>query len=55
MSQLKRRHFLQFSGATLASIGLSQLDFFTQAQHHNQVLAQSASGRKYALLIGINR
>ncbi|MBE9033428.1 caspase family protein, partial [filamentous cyanobacterium LEGE 11480] len=54
MSKLKRRHFLQFSGATLASIGLSQLDFFTQAQHQNQVLAQS-TGRKYALLIGINQ
>ncbi|MFM2432797.1 MAG: hypothetical protein RLZZ511_4011 [Cyanobacteriota bacterium] len=55
MSQLKRRHFLQFSGATLASIGLSQLDFFTQAQQHNQVLAQSSTGRKYALLVGINQ
>ncbi|MGI0495307.1 caspase family protein [Alkalinema pantanalense CENA528] len=55
MSQLKRRHFLQFSGATLASIGLSQLDFFTQAQQQHQVLAQASTGRKYALLIGINQ
>jgi Caspase domain len=55
MSKLNRRHFLQFSGATFASIGLSQLDFFTQAQQHNRVLAQSSSGRKYALLIGINQ
>ncbi|MEB3293559.1 MAG: caspase family protein [Synechococcales bacterium] len=54
MSKLNRRHFLQFSGATLASIGLSQLDFFSQAHQHNQVLAQS-TGRKYALLIGINQ
>ncbi|MBD2329110.1 caspase family protein [Alkalinema sp. FACHB-956] len=54
MNKLRRRHFLQFSGATLASIGLSQWDFLAQAQRHNQVLAQ-ATGRKYALLIGINQ
>ncbi|NJK54276.1 MAG: hypothetical protein HC936_18620 [Leptolyngbyaceae cyanobacterium SU_3_3] len=28
MPPLKRRHFLQSAGATLATIGLSQFDFF---------------------------
>lgn len=53
MPSIKRRHFLQGAGATLASIGLSQLDFFIQADRTAQVLAQS-TGRKLALLVGIN-
>ena len=53
MNTIKRRHFLQAAGTTLASIGLSQLDFFTQADRTHQVLAQPGS-RKLALLIGIN-
>ncbi len=53
MNTIKRRHFLQATGTTLASIGLSQLDFFTQADRTHQVLAQPGS-RKLALLIGIN-
>jgi uncharacterized protein YjlB len=50
MSQIKRRHFLQFSGATLATLGLAQL----QADRYSQMLAQSTP-RKRALLVGINR
>ncbi len=53
MSQFKRRHFLQFTGATLTTMGLSQLDFFQQAEHYGRVLAQSTP-RKLALLVGIN-
>ena len=53
MNTIKRRHFLQAAGTTLASIGLSQLDFFAQADRTHQVLAQPGS-RKLALLIGIN-
>ena len=53
MNTIKRRHFLQAAGTTLASIGLSQLDFFTQAHSTHQALAQPGS-RKLALLIGIN-
>lgn len=50
---MKRRHFLQFAGATLASIGLSQLEFLHQSNRYGQVLAQSTR-RKLALLVGIN-
>lgn len=53
MSQIKRRHFLQFAGSTLAAMGLSQIDFFRQANQYAQVLAQNTT-RKLALLIGIN-
>ncbi|MEB3282493.1 MAG: caspase family protein [Lyngbya sp.] len=53
MSQLKRRHFLQFAGSTLATLGLSQFDFFHQAEGYGRVLAQTTP-RKLALLIGIN-
>ena len=53
MTHIKRRHFLQGAGATLASIGLSQLDFFTQADRTAQALTQP-TGRKLALLVGIN-
>lgn len=53
MSQLKRRHFLQFAGSTLATLGLSQFDFFQRAEGYGRVLAQSTP-RKLALLVGIN-
>ena len=50
---MKRRHFLQAASTTLGTIGLSQLDFLTQANSAHQVLAQPGS-RKLALLVGIN-
>ncbi len=53
MPQMKRRHFLQFAGSSLAALGLSQLDFLTQANRYGRVLAQSTP-RKLALLVGIN-
>lgn len=53
MPQIKRRHFLQFAGSTLAAIGLSQFDFLRQADQYGRVLAQDTR-RKLALLIGIN-
>jgi len=54
MSEIKRRHFLQFAGSALASIGLSQLDLMRQGNRYARVLAQG-SPRKLALLVGINR
>ncbi|KAM3100095.1 caspase family protein [Phormidesmis sp. 146-12] len=53
MTNIKRRQFLQFAGATFASVGLSQLDFITQADRTDRLLAQP-TGRKLALLVGIN-
>jgi len=53
MSPIKRRHFLQFAGSTLAAIGLSQFDFLRQAGRYGRVLAQGTP-RKLALLVGIN-
>lgn len=53
MSRIKRRHFLQFAGSTLAAMGLSQFDFLRQANQYSKVLAQGTP-RKLALLIGIN-
>jgi hypothetical protein len=54
-TRIKRRHFLQFAGATLASLGLSQTDILHQADRYGQVLAQGRPGRKLALLVGINK
>jgi Caspase domain len=54
MSPIKRRHFLQAAGATLASIGLSQWDLLHQADRYGKVLAQGRPGRKLALLVGVN-
>jgi hypothetical protein len=54
MPPIKRRHFLQFAGATLASIGLSQLDWLRQGNQYARVLAQGSAGRKLALLVGVN-
>src|SRR5919199_1558676 len=53
MSRIKRRQFLQFASSTLATIGLSQLDFLQQGNRYGKVLAQSTP-RKLALLVGIN-
>ena len=53
MSYIKRRHFLQAAGSTLAAIGLSQVDFLRQANQYGRVLAQGTP-RKLALLVGIN-
>lgn len=53
MSSIKRRHFLQFAGSTLAAMGLSQTDFLSQATRYSQAAAQTPA-RKLALLIGIN-
>lgn len=50
---MKRRHFLQFAGSTLATIGISQLDIIQQGNKYSQALAQN-TGRKLALLVGIN-
>ncbi len=50
---LKRRQFLQFAGSTLATLGISQLDFIQQGDSTHRVLAQN-SGKKLALLVGIN-
>jgi Caspase domain/Domain of unknown function (DUF4384) len=53
MPRLNRRHFLQFASSSLATLGLSQIDFWQQADRYGQVLAQG-SPRKFALLLGIN-
>lgn len=53
MPRIKRRYFIQSAGATLAAIGLSQVDFLRQAHQFDQVNAQAAP-RKLALLVGIN-
>ncbi len=54
MSSIKRRHFLQSSGAMLAAVGLSQFDLVQQADRYGKLLAQGSPGRKLALLVGIN-
>jgi hypothetical protein len=54
MSSIKRRHFLQFAGSTLATLGLSQFDFLQQANRYGKALAQGTP-RKFALLVGINQ
>jgi len=53
MVSIERRHFLQFAGATLAAIGLKQLDIIGQGDRYGKILAQNTS-RKLALLVGIN-
>ncbi|MEB3342122.1 caspase family protein [Okeania sp.] len=53
MSRISRRHFFQFASSTLATLGISQLKFLSQAENYGKVLAQSTS-RKLALLVGIN-
>jgi hypothetical protein len=54
MTGISRRHFLQFAGSTLATLGLSQLNIQQQADRYGKVLAQSTP-RKLALLVGINQ
>lgn len=54
MSRLKRRHFLQFAGSTLAALGLSRLDLQRVGDRYARVLAQPTP-RKLALLVGINQ
>lgn len=53
MSRISRRHFLQFTGSTLATLGLSQLDIINKGNRYAKFLAQTAP-RKLALLVGIN-
>lgn len=54
MARISRRHFFQFAGSTLATLGLSQLNIHRQAESYGKVLAQSTP-RKIALLVGINK
>ncbi|MDJ0636448.1 MAG: caspase family protein [Xenococcaceae cyanobacterium MO_188.B29] len=54
MSRIKRRHFLQLAGSTLATLGWSQGNLWNTSNNYGKVLAQSTS-RKLALLIGINQ
>ncbi|MUG91330.1 peptidase C14 [Scytonema sp. UIC 10036] len=54
MSRISRRHFLQFAGSTLATLGLSQHHIIQQGNRYAQVLAQTTP-RKLALLVGINQ
>jgi hypothetical protein len=51
---MKRRHFLQFAGSTLATIGISHLNIVRQGDRYAQVLAQNTP-RKLALLVGVNK
>ena len=51
---VSRRHFLQFSAATLSTLGLSQLQFENRAWRYARALA-SDTHRKRALLVGINK
>jgi Caspase domain len=50
MSGINRRHFIQFAGSTLVTLGLTPL----QVNRYSQVLAENTP-RKRALLVGINR
>jgi hypothetical protein len=50
---MKRRHFLQFAGSTLATLGLSHYNISEKGNRYAQVLAQNTP-RKLALLVGIN-
>jgi hypothetical protein len=50
---MKRRHFLEFAGSLLATLGVSQIDLHHRAlQYARGVVA--ATPRKLALLVGIN-
>ncbi len=54
MSKIKRRHFLQLAGSTLASLGWSQGNLWSNSESYGRILSQNTS-RKLALLIGINQ
>jgi hypothetical protein len=49
----RRRYFLQFATATLASLGLNALHLQRQAHRYGHALAQPTR-RKRALLFGVN-
>ena len=51
---MKRRHFIQFAGSTLATLGISQMRIQKEGLRYARVLAQDTS-RKLALLVGINQ
>ena len=53
MSPIKRRHFLQFTGSTLAAIAFHQFDIMRQGDRYARTLAQGTP-RKLAMLVGIN-
>ena len=53
MSKIKRRHFLQLTGSTLATLGWSHGKFRNASNSYGKVLAQNTP-RKLALLVGIN-
>jgi hypothetical protein len=53
MSSINRRHFLQFAGAGLATLGINQW-LQQQSIHYARVLAQNTP-RNLAFLVGINR
>jgi metacaspase-1 len=53
MSNISRRHLLQFTASTLATLGLSQINWLPKVDRYGKVLAESTS-RKLALLVGIN-
>lgn len=50
---IKRRNFLQLTGSTLATLGMSHLDIINQGNRYAKVLAENTP-RKLALLVGIN-
>ena len=54
MSRIKRRHFLQLTGSTLATLGWSYGKLRNTSNRYGKVLAQNTP-RKLALLIGINQ
>ncbi|WP_202895716.1 caspase family protein [Iningainema tapete] len=51
---INRRHFLQFTGSAIATLGFSHLDITQQGNRYAQIVAQSTP-RKLALLVGINK
>ncbi len=53
MSLISRRRFIEFTGATLATLGLDSLKLRSQFDRYGKVLAQDTP-RKLALLVGIN-
>jgi hypothetical protein len=50
MLPIKRRHFLQLAGSTLAAVAFHQLDITRQGDRYARVLAQGTP-RKLALLV----
>ncbi len=54
MSLISRRRFIEFTSATLATLGLNSLNLLPKFDRYGKVLAQSTP-RKLALLVGINQ